>query len=49
MLFSLRFIHDVQHRVPLSFQIIRDEASMTSPPNSLCTHHRHTSALGEFK
>ena len=43
MFFGFVLIEDVDDGVTFGFQIIRDQAAMTAPPNRLRTHHRRAS------
>jgi hypothetical protein len=39
MFFGFGLIEDVNNRVALGFQIIRDQTAMTAPPERFSTHH----------
>jgi hypothetical protein len=47
--FGFVLVDDVKNRVTFGFQVVRDQAAMTAPPNRFRTHHRRTLTGCDFK
>ena len=49
MFFDLFLVDDVKDSVTFGFQVVGDQAAMTTPPHRFRTHHRRTLTRCDLK